>query len=153
MGERARAYAPLNYGKNVSIITTMRLDGIPATFSINGAIDGEIFLAFVRQFLAPALKTGDIVILDNLPAHKVEGIREAIEEVQAHLLYLPPYSPDLNPIEECISKVKNFLRSVAARTIEDLEQALIQAFDSVSQQDIKGWVNHAGYQTLTALPQ
>ena len=148
LGERARDYAPLNYGDNISVITTMRLDGIPTALSIKGAVNGEIFVAFIRKFLAPSLKPGDIVVMDNLPAHKPDGIREAIEEVGAQLLYLPPYSPDLNPIEQCISKLKGFLRSVAAITKEGLDLALTQAFNSVSSQDIKGWVEHAGYLTL-----
>lgn len=152
LGERAIDYAPINYGDNISVIAAMRLDGIPTALSINGAVNGDIFLAFVRDLLVPTLRPGDTVIMDNLGAHRVAGVREAIESAKAHLLYLPPYSPDLNPIEQCISKLKAFLRSVAARTKEGLDQALAQAFDTVTQADILGWVEHAGYQTLAALP-
>lgn len=153
LGERARAYAPLNYGDNISVISAMRLDGIPTALSINGAVSGEVFLAFIQNFLVPTLKAGDVVVMDNLSSHKVEGIREAIERAGAQLLYLPPYSPDFNPIEQCISKLKGFLRSVAAMTKEGLDHALTQAFNSVSLQDIKGWVENAGYITLGVQPQ
>jgi transposase len=152
LGARALDYAPINYGDNISVIAAMRLDGIPTAMSIKGAVNGDIFLAFVRKFLVPTLRPGDTVVMDNLGAHRVTEVREVIEGANAHLLYLPPYSPDLNPIEQCISKLKGFLRSVAARTKEGLDQALAQAFDTVTRADILAWVKHAGYQTLPALP-
>lgn len=148
LGERAVAHAPINYGDNISVIAAMRHDGVTAAMSVPGAVDGDAFMAFVTKVLVPTLRPEDTVVLDNLGAHKMACVREAIEAAGASLLLLPPYSPDLNPIEQCISKIKHFLRSVAARTKEGLDQALIQALEMITHQDASNWVLHCGYEPL-----
>ena len=108
-------------------------------------MDGEAFLVYVTQVLVPTLTAGDIVIMDNLPAHKVTGVREAIEAAGADLLYLPPYSPDFNPIELAFAKLKAFLRKTAARTIPDLWAAVAQAIENFQPDECIGYFAHAGY--------
>lgn len=144
-GQRAHGKCPVNYGPNVTVVGAIRLDGVVTAMSIDGAIDGETFLAFTEGFLAGSLRPGDVVVMDNLASHKVEGVVEAIEAVGASVLYLPPYSPDFNPIEMCWSKVKEYLRSQAARTKESLNRALAQGLDLVSFSDLIGWFKHCGY--------
>lgn len=146
-GERAEGSAPVNYGDNTSVIGAIRLSGVVTAFEIDGAVDGDVFRAFTREWLSPELKPDDIVLMDNLGAHKVPGIQQAIEAAGARLIYLPPYSPDLNPIEKCWAKVKHILRSVEARTKETLRQALADALNLVTLQDLIGWFKHCGYET------
>jgi transposase len=110
-----------------------------------GSIDGETMLFFVEDLLAPTLKRGEIVVFDNCPIHKQEEIEEAIEAFGASVLFLPPYSPDMNPIENCWSKVKAFLRALKPRTFDALLDALVEAFASITVQDIQGWFGHCGY--------
>lgn len=128
-----------------TILSSVRLDGtmIPVTFT--GALNGDIFRAYVEQMLAPSLRQGDIVVMDNLSSHKVKGISEAIEAVGAQILFLPPYSPDLNPIELLWSKLKAILRRLKVRAIDRLYDAIAFAFDCVSVSDISGWFSHDGY--------
>ncbi len=152
IGQRAIGYAPVNYGDNVSVVAAMRLDGMTASMQIDEAMTGDAFLAYVNQVLVPTLKPGDIVIMDNLGSHKVQGIAQAIRSAGAEIRYLPPYSPDFNPIELCFSKIKALLRKAEARTKESLDQALTQAFQSITLKDIRGWFKHAGYNLLTGLP-
>ena len=109
-GERCRAAIPYGHWKTTTFTAGLRLGGLAAPMVLDGPMDGEVFLAYIKQFLAPELAKGDIVIMDNLPAHKVTGVRKAIEDVGATLLYLPPYSPDFNPIEMAFSKLKAILR-------------------------------------------
>lgn len=144
-GSRVEGAAPVNYGPNVTVIGAIRLEGIVSALSFEGALDGELFLAYTKEMLATELRPGDVVVMDNLASHKVVGVREAIEATGASLLYLPPYSPDLNPIEKCWSKVKHFLRSISARTKEALYQALAQGFDLVTKKDLLGWFKHCGF--------
>lgn len=151
-GKKAIGYAPLNYGENVSVVAAMGLNGMTASMQIEGAISGEVFLEYVRQVLVPTLRPGDVVVMDNLPVHKVDGVAQAIHDAGAKILYLPSYSPDFNPIELCFSKIKDFLRKISARTKEGLEQALTQAFQSITLSDIRGWFKHAGYALLSGLP-
>lgn len=146
IGERAEDDKPSSYGDNVSIVGAMGLDGLRTLMTLNGAVDGDAFLAFVKQFLAPTLKPGDIVLMDNLSVHKQAGIREAIEAVGAQLRYLPPYSPDFNPIEKCWSKIKSILRTIRARTREALDEAIATAMKAITGEDAAGWFGHAGYQ-------
>ena len=110
-----------------------------------GTLTGAVFLQFLDEFLVPVLKPGQIVILDNAKAHKVEGVRERIEGAGARVLYLPPYSPDLNPIEMAWSKVKQFLRKAQARTVEALYEAIAQALQTLSPSDAKGFFKHVGF--------
>lgn len=147
-GKRAAGHAPLNYGKNLTIVAALGIDGVTAAMTIQGAINGAAFIAYVEQVLAPTLKPGQIVIMDNLSSHKVDGVRQAIEACGAELVYLPRYSPDMNPIEKCWSKIKTALRRVAARTQEALEQALVDALNSIRPSDARGWFRHCGYPSL-----
>lgn len=147
-GKRVKGYAPINYGPNVSVLAAMRHDGITTAMRIPGPTTGEVFLAFLRQFLLPTLRPGDVVVMDNLSAHKVSGVQEVLAEAGARPYYLPPYSPDYNPIEMCFSKLKGILRAKAAETLEGLDQALTQAFNLISSQDTAGWVKHCGYGLL-----
>jgi transposase len=115
-GERARGRVPINYGANLTIIGALGIAGLDALMTVEGATDGEVFRVYVNRVLCPSLRRGDIVVMDNLGAHKVSGIREAIEGCGARLIYLPPYSPDLSPIERCWSKMKTALRAAGAGT-------------------------------------
>ena len=124
----------------------MELVLVPLTYK--GTLDGTLFLAYVTQCLVPTLKNGDIVIMDNASPHKVKGVVEAIESAGAYVLWLPTYSPDLNPVEQLWSKVKSYLRKIKARTLDTLYDALKVALDSVSVADIKSWFNLANYSTL-----
>jgi transposase len=113
--------------------------------TIDSATDGEVFRAFVEQVLCPTLQTGDVVVMDNLRAHKVAGIQEAITGCGARLIYLPPYSPDLSPIEPCWAKLKTLLRRVGARTRDTLEEAITQAMEGITASDALAWFAHCGY--------
>ncbi len=144
-GERIAEGVPQNYGENVTMLAAIGLDGLSAPMTVNGAVDGTVFLSYVREVLAPTLREGDIVVMDNLKAHKVAGVREAIEARGARLEYLPPYSPDLNPIEKCWSKVKTYLRKAKARTREALEAALKEALLTVTASDARAWFAYCGY--------
>jgi transposase len=144
-GKRAVGSVPKNWGENVSILGAMRVDGVSAVMSVGGATDGDIFELFVEWLLVPSLREGDVVVMDNLGAHKRARVREAIEAAGARLIYLPPYSPDLNPIEQCWSKVKTYLRAAKARTREALDDAITRAFQTVTASNAAAWFAHAGY--------
>lgn len=144
-GVRVAEGVPQNYGENVTMLAAMSMDGVSAPMTVNGAVDGDVFLAYVRQVLAPTLSEGDIVVMDNLGAHRTSGIAQAIEACGARLEYLPPYSPDYNPIEQCWSKVKTSLRKAKARTREALEAALKEALLRITQADARAWFAHCGY--------
>jgi transposase len=144
-GERAIGSGPRNYGMHVTLLGALGVTGLQALMTVDGATDGEVFRAFVAQVLCPTLAAGDLVVMDNLRAHKVVGIREAIEGCGAHLLYLPPYSPDLSPIELCWSKLKTILRGVGARTREALEAAITEALEQITAADALAWFAHCGY--------
>lgn len=144
-GQRAYARCPVNRGKHRTILGALGLTGLVAAMTIEGFTDGAVFLAFVQEVLVPQLRPGHVVVLDNLKAHKVAGVGEAMRQVGARLLYLPPYSPDFSPIEECWSKVKTCLRAKAARTAEALEQAIAEALVTITEADAQGWFTHAGY--------
>jgi len=113
--------------------------------TVESPTDGDVFLAFLEQVLGPRLQPGQIVVMDNLAAHKVAGVREQIEKVGAHLLYLPPYSPDFNPIEPAWSKIKQLRRGAQARTLEVLEAAVAQALSAITPQNASAWFGHCGY--------
>jgi len=144
-GARVVETVPQNYGENITMLATLSLAGIEAPMTINGAVDGIVFKVYVEQVLCPTLTKGDVVVMDNLPAHKVAGIEELIEARGAKLIYLPPYSPDLNPIEKCWSKIKTYLRKAKARTREELEKALREALLLVTEDDAQGWFKSCGY--------
>jgi transposase len=147
VGERLVAHVPHGHYQTSTLIAAVRLRGPCAPWLFEGAMDGEMFLAWVRQGLVPTLQSDDWVILDNLATHKVAGVREAIERAGAQLLYLPPYSPDFNPIENLWSKVKQILRRLAPRTAEELLQAAATAFAAISTTDCQGFFLHAQYAT------
>ena len=144
-GERAVGSTPINYGSNITIIGALGVGGLDALMTVEGATDGEVFRAYVERALCPSLRPGEVVVMDNLGAHKVSGIREAIESRGARLIYLPPYSPDLSPIERCWSKIKTALRAAGARTRRALERAIKQAIATVSESDALAWFAHCGY--------
>ena len=146
-GQRLLACIPQGHYQTSTLISGLRLEGPCAPWLFGGPMNGEMFLAWVRQGLAPTLRPGDVVILDNLATHKIRGVRPAIEAVGARLLYLPPYSPDFNPIEPMWSKIKQVLRSHAPRTEEELLRAAKTAFQSISSADCKGFFFSAQYAT------
>lgn len=146
-GERLVCKAPFGDWKTMTFIAALRQSGLTAPFVIDGPMNGEFFLVYVERVLVPTLKKGDIVTMDNLPVHKVAGVREAIEKAGAKLLYLPPYSPDLNPIEQAFSKLKNILRSVAARTSRALRRAIKKALAAFSPQECSAYLKNSGYST------
>jgi transposase len=144
-GSRAVDSTPAGNWNTTTMISDVRLDGPKAPMVIKGATNKEVFQVYVKDFLLPTLNKGDIVILDNLSAHKGNEIRSMIESAGAKLWYLPPYSPDLNPIEMMWSKVKAILRSIKARTDEHLLDAIAKALDQITSKDIKGWFRAYGY--------
>jgi len=145
-GDRAYGKVPRNRGKNTTLIASMSLSGMGESMCFEGATDSSVFEAYVEHFLAPALKQGQVVVMDNLGAHRPGRIRELIEEKGAELVYLPSYSPDLDPIEEAFSKIKNILRKVGARTHEALVEAMSGALSEVTPTDAAGWFGHCGYE-------
>jgi transposase len=148
-GERAFGKVPRNWDKNVTLIAAMSAEGMGQAMSVEGATDGAAFEAYVRHyFLLPTLKEGQVVVMDNLQAHKSTRVRKLIESVGASVLFLPPYSPDFSPIEEAFSKIKAILRSIEARTQEALVEAIGQALDAVSRRDVLGWFSHCGYRLI-----
>ena len=144
-GERCRASVPHGHWKTTTLVAGLRQDGIIAPGLIDGAMDGEMFTLYAERFLAPTLSEGDIVILDNLPAHKVAAARTAIEAAGATLVFLPPYSPDYNPIEQAFAKIKAILRKAAARTVETLEKAVTEALSAFSPQECQNYFANSGY--------
>jgi transposase len=144
-GERVYDSAPRNYGAHTSVISAMGLRGLVATLTVEGAVDTLCFDAYLERVLGPQLRRGDIVVLDNLGAHKASRIEEVAAERGAQVLWLPPYSPDYSPIEQCWSKIKSYLRGAKARTAEALDKALAQAIKLVTKADIRGWFKHCGY--------
>ena len=138
-GRRIAEATPGGHWKTITLIGAIRLDGMFAPMTVGAATDADIFLAYVDQFLCPALKPGDVVVMDNLSSHKGQEIRDRIELAGAEVLYLPPYSPDMNPIEKAWSKLKQFLRAAKARTEEQLQQAIAQALTAITPHDAAAW--------------
>ena len=145
-GERAYGKVPKNRGKNLTLIASMSLHGIGESMCFEGATDAKAFEIYVEHFLAPSLSEGQVVVMDNLGAHQPRRIRELIEQRGAGLVFLPSYSPDLNPIEQAFSKIKNTLRKLGARTHEALLEAMEEALSRITAGDAAGWFNHCGYQ-------
>jgi transposase len=144
-GERVVETIPSDYGSNYTLIAVLSMDGLQAPWVIEGALNGEIFKLYVAEVLAPTLKPNDILIMDNLPTHKVAGIAELVEARGACLEYLSAYSPDYNPIERCWSKIKTSLRSAKARTYSALMKAIKKALTSIKESDIRAWFDFCGY--------
>jgi transposase len=144
-GERARGKVPRNWGKNVTLISSITLEGMGASVSIEGSSETESFGLYVRNVLAPRLRSGQIVLMDNLSVHKAGWVRDLIEQKGCQLWLLPSYSPDLNPIEEAFSKVKNLIRKAKARTLEALFAVTARALEAVSEEDARGFFDDCGY--------
>lgn len=138
-GARIHETTPDGRWKILTILGAISTRGIIATMTIEAATDREIFLAYLDEVLCPKLRSGDVVVMDNLSSHKVNGVRERIEEAGAQLLYLPPYSPDLNPIEKAWAKLKQLLRTAKARTREALDQAIAQMLPLLTAEDARAW--------------
>ncbi len=145
LGERAQGSVPQGHWTNLTMLGAVRLDGMAAAATINASTDTDVFGTFVRESLAPVLRPGDVVVWDNLSPHKAMACRKAIEQRQARLMPLPPYSPDLSPIEPCWSKVKQYVRGVEARTAPALGQAASDGFAAVTSDDARGWFIKCGY--------
>lgn len=144
-GERVGEGVPVGHWHTLTVLGALTSEGLLAAMTVESPTDGEVFLAYLEQVLCPRLQPGQIVVMDNLAAHKVEGVRQRIESVGAQLLYLPPYSPDFNPIEPAWSKVKQLLRGAKARTLEVLETTLAQALSAITSQNASAWFVHCGY--------
>ena len=144
-GKRAYCSVPRNRGKNTTLLASMDAKGMGPTLAVEGATDREVFEAYVEEVLTQSLRSGQIVVMDNLTAHKGEWVRELIEERGCELLYLPPYSPDLNPIEEAFAKIEGILRKAEGRSREALIEAMGRALEAITPQDAEGFFRHCGY--------
>lgn len=145
-GMRVYGTAPKNRGKNTTLIAAMSVEGIGEAMTLEGAADSTVFVAYVERVLAPSLRAGQVVMMDNLGAHKGERVRRLIEARNCKLLFLPSYSPDLSPIEEAFSKLKAYLRQAQARTREELQEAPASALGLITSHDARAYFNHCGYQ-------
>ena len=144
-GQRIAEATPQGQWKVLTLLGAIGLRGVVAAMTIESATDGEVFLAYLEQILCPKLQPGDLVIMDNLSAHKVAGVRELIQATGAELLYLPPYSPDFNPIEKAWAKLKQLLRAAKARTTEVLDAAVAEALKAITADNAAAWFRHCGY--------
>jgi transposase len=145
-GERAYGKVPRNRGKNLTLIASMSLLGMGEAMCVEGATDAKAFEVYVEYFLAPTLQQGQVVVFDNLGAHKPQRVREIIEAKGAEVVFLPSYSPDYNPIEEAFAKIKNILCKLGARTHEALTEAISEALSAITPADAAGWFTHCGYE-------
>ena len=148
VGQRLLAKSPRNWGKNVTLLSSLTLSGMGPSVAIAGATTRAAFEAYVEQALCPSLSAGQVVVMDNLSAHKGGRVRELVEGAGCELLYLPPYSPDMNPIEEAFSKVKGLMRRAEARTRGALVEAMGKALGAVSASDARGFFEHSGYRAM-----
>ena len=144
-GQRAYCSVPRNRGPNTTLLSSMTTEGMGPSLAVEGTTTGAVFEAYVERVLCPVLRPGQIVVMDNLSAHKGERVRELIEGRGCEVLYLPPYSPDLNPIEEAFAKIKGILRKAEARNREVLIEAIGRAISAVTAQDVRGFFEHCGY--------
>lgn len=144
-GKRTSDSAPRNRGTVTTILGALTLAGLEATMTVEGGTDGDVYVAFLEEVLAPKLQEGDLVVMDNAGAHKDPRVREVLARYGAKAVYLPPYSPDLNPIEMAWSKLKSFLRTAKARTIEALNLAIAMGMEIITPDDAVGWFRHCGY--------
>ena len=150
-GERAYCSVARNRGKNTTLLSSMSLSGMGPSMLVEGGANGAVFEGYLREMLLPALGEEDVVVMDNLSVHKSERVREMIEGVGARVLYLPPYSPDFNPIEEAFSKIKNLLRKAGARVREALVEAIGEALCEVTEEDARAFFEHCGYREAVQL--
>jgi transposase len=147
-GERAHCSVPRNRGRNTTLLASMSAEGVGPSLAVEGTTTRPVFETYVEKVLLPSLQRGQIVVMDNLTAHKGDRIRELIESAGCELLYLPPYSPDLNPIEEAFSKIKGLLRKAGARSREALIEALGRALEAITSRDARGFFEHCGYRIV-----
>ena len=145
VGARLVAAVPHGHWKTTTFLAALRVGGLSCPLAIDGAVNGDVFVAYVAQHLVPALRPGDVVVMDNLSSHKRAGVRRAIEAAGAELRFLPPYSPDLNPIELAFAKLKALLRKAGERTVEGLWAFLGRALDAFSPQECQNYFRHCGY--------
>jgi len=144
-GERVPEATPNSHWSTLTMLAALTTQGLQAPMTIESPTDGDVFLAYLEQVLCPQLQPGQVVIMDDLSAHKVAGVQQLIAATGARLIYLPPYSPDFNPIEQAWSKIKQLLRSAKARTVEALESAVTQALAAVTAENALAWFSHYGY--------
>jgi len=144
-GMRVREAVPKNYGQSTSVVSLIGLGGVEATMLVEGAVDTLVFNAFCENFVRPCLKVGDVLVLDNLGAHRASRIEEMAASCGASVIWLPPYSPDFSPIEQMWSKLKTHLRKVKARTVEELDRAVSEGLKLITESDCRGWFKHCGY--------
>ncbi len=145
-GMRVREAVPKNYGQSTSVVSLIGLGGVEATMLVEGAVDTLVFNAFCENFVRPCLKVGDVLVLDNLGAHRASRIEEMAASCGASVIWLPPYSPDFSPIEQMWSKLKTHLRKVKARTVEELDRAVSEGLKLITGSDCRNWFKHCGYQ-------
>jgi transposase len=150
-GQRSYGSVPRNRGKNTTLLSSMTIEGMGPSLAVEGATTARVFETYVERVLGPSLRGGQVVVMDNLSAHKGQRVRELIEQRGCELLYLPSYSPDLNPIEEAFSKMKSLIRKVEARSREALLEALGAAISAITDQDARGFFEHCGYPALVQL--
>ena len=144
-GERVAEATPAGHWRTLTVLGALTVEGMLASMTIESPTDGEVFLAYLKQVLGPRLPPGQVVVMDNLAAHKVAGVRQLIEARGAQLLYLPPYSPDFNPIEQAWAKIKQLLRAAKARLVEALQQAAAEAIAAITADNAAAWFRHCGY--------
>jgi transposase len=145
-GQRVVEAVPKNYGHSTSVVGVLGVGGVETAMVIEGAVDTPVFDAFCQRFLRPCLRSGDVVVLDNLGAHRASRVEETAQACKARVIWLPPYSPDFSPIEPMWAKVKTYLRAVKARTTGDLERAVARGMTLITESDCRGWFKHCGYQ-------
>ena len=150
-GERAPASVPRNWGANVTLLASITAEGMGECLALEGSTTREVFEAYLERMLTPSLGPGQVVVMDNLSSHKGSRVRELIEERGCELIYLPPYSPDLNPIEEAFAKLKALVRRAGARTCEALMEAIGRALDALTASDARGFFEHRGYRAKVHL--
>jgi transposase len=150
-GQRAYCSVARNRGRNTTLLSSMSLSGMGPSMVVEGGANGAVFVGYLREMVVPALEEGDVVVMDNLSVHKSERVREMIEGAGAQILYLPPYSPDFNPIEEAFSKIKNLLSKAGARVREALVEAIGEALCEVTEEDARAFFEHCGYREAVQL--
>jgi transposase len=150
-GERAQAKVPRNWGKNVTLLASITAGGLGPCLAVEGPTTREVFETYLERVLAPTLRAGQVMVMDNLSAHKGGRVKEIVEGAGCELLYLPPYSPDLNPIEQAFSKVKGLMRKAEVRTREALVEAMGRALDAVTVRDVRAFFAHCGYRPMDQL--
>lgn len=144
-GQRLKGFAPHGHWRTMTFLAGLRTEGIVAPYVFDGPINGVCFLAWIEQMLVPTLRPGDIVILDNLGSHKGKAVRNTIREAGARLWFLPPYSPDLNPIEQTFAKIKHWMRQAQKRTVDDTWRHLGRLLHTITEQECRNYIKNAGY--------